>query len=291
MTGFARAQGQNDDCSWTWEVRSVNGRGLDVRCRLPSGFDHLDPAVRERITKRFKRGNLTFSLAIRRVAREGALRINPDVLDQVVALIPEIRRRLPDAAPPSIDGLFSVRGVIETLDDEVEADAQEALDSEILATLDSALDALHQARREEGERLTALVAGQLDEIAALCREAEGLIAAQPALIRERLARQVAALLEDVPALPEERLAQEAALLMVKADPREELDRLKAHLDAGHALLAEKKAIGRRLDFLCQEFNREANTLCSKASDIELGRRGMALKAVIDQMREQVQNIE
>jgi len=291
MTGFARAQGQNERCSWTWEIRSVNGRGLDVRCRLPAGFDHLDQPVRERAASRFKRGNVTFSLAMKWISREGGFRVNRELLDEVIALLPEIRRRIPDAAPPRVDGIFAVRGVVETLEDEMDEEAEQALAADILATLDGAFDSLEKARRSEGLRLAAIVGEQLDEIDNLRGQAEAVTAIQPAAIRERLAKQISALLADAPGLSEERLTQEAALLMTKADPREELDRLRVHVEAARALLAEGKAVGRRLDFLCQEFNREANTLCSKASDVDLTRIGLALKAVIDQMREQVQNVE
>lgn len=291
MTGFARAQGQNDRCSWIWEIKSVNGRGLDVRSRLPNGFDRLDPPIRERVTARFRRGNVSLTLSLQWNVRGAGFRINQAALDEVIGLLAEVQRRIPDAAPPRPEGVLALRGVIETADEEVDEAAQRATDGELLASLDAALDSLHAARRDEGSRLAGIVGGQFDEVEALCREAEAVVAAQPMAIRERLAAQVKALLEDVPALSEERLAQEAALLMTKADPREELDRLKAHLAAGRSLLSETEAVGRRLDFLCQEFNRETNTLCSKSPDMDLSRCGLALKAVIDQMREQVQNIE
>jgi len=291
MTGFARAQGQNDRCSWIWEVKSVNGRGLDVRSRLPNGFDRLDPPIRERVAQRFRRGNISLTLSLQWNVRGAGFRINQAALDEVIGLLAEVQRRIPSAAPPRPEGVLALRGVIESADEEVDEAAQQATDGELLVSLNAALESLQGARRDEGRHLAEIVGGQFDEVEALCREAEAAIAAQPTAIRERLASQVKALLEDVPALSEERLAQEAALLMTKADPREELDRLKAHLAAGRALLRETEAVGRRLDFLCQEFNREANTLCSKSPDIDLSRCGLALKAVIDQMREQVQNIE
>lgn len=291
MTGFARAQGQNDRCSWIWEVKSVNGRGLDVRSRLPNGFDRLDPPIRERVGARFRRGNISLALSLQWNVRGAGFRINQAALDEVIGLLAEVQRRIPNAAPPRPEGVLALRGVIETADEEVDEAAQQAMDGELLTSLEAALDALHTARRDEGRRLAEIVGSQFNEVEAFCRQAEAVVAAQPMAIRERLASQVKALLEDVPALSEERLAQEAALLMTKADPREELDRLKAHLAAGRSLLSETEAVGRRLDFLCQEFNREANTLCSKSADMDLSRCGLALKAVIDQMREQVQNIE
>ena len=213
------------------------------------------------------------------------------MLDELIALLPEIQRRIPDAAPPRPEGLLALRGVVEAAEDGPDEAAQQATDAEILATLDAVLDALQAARNDEGRRLADIVAAQFDEIERLCRQVEALLAGQPEAIRERLVNQVKALLGEVPGLPEDRLVQEVALLLTKADPREELDRLKAHIEAGRALLAEAELAGRRLDFLCQELNREANTLCSKAADVELSRCGLALKGVIDQLREQVQNIE
>ncbi|MBT3358748.1 MAG: YicC family protein [Rhodospirillales bacterium] len=291
MTGFSRAQGRNDVSSWVWEVKSVNGRGLDIRCRMPGGLDHLDQPVRRRAQAIFKRGSITLNLNIERTGKEVAYRVNQAVLDEVIGLLPEIQARIPGASAPSLDGIFALRGVIETADDSIDEDDQAAFDVEILESLDAALQSLLAARQSEGERLAGILSSQLDEVAELCVEAEALTAMQPQTIRERLNRQISALIEDTPTVSEERLAQEAAVLMTKADPREELDRLKAHLEAARGLMGEDKPIGRRFDFLCQEFNREANTLCSKAADLELSRRGLALKAVIDQLREQVQNVE
>ena len=291
MTGFSRVQGRSERCSWAWEVKSVNGRGLDVRCRLPNGFDHLDQPAREKVSALFRRGNVSLGLSFTWTLREAGYRINEAVLDEVVKLLPVVRERIPDAAPPSLDGIFALRGVIESVDEGIAEDEQKELDAALLESLDAALEALKTARLAEGERLTGVLEAQLGEIAGLCGKAEELAAMQPQAVRERLRQQIAALLDDVPTLPEERLAQEAALLMTKADCREELDRLLAHLEAARGLMADPKAVGRRLDFLYQEFNREANTLCSKAFDTELSRIGIALKAVIDQFREQVQNIE
>ena len=291
MTGFSRVQGRNETSSWVWEVKSVNGRGLDIRSRMPGGFDHLDQPVRRRAQGIFKRGSITLNLAVERTGKEVAYRINQAVLDEIIALLPDIQARVPGAAAPSLDGIFALRGVIETAEDTLGEEDKAAFDAAILESLDEALESLLIARRSEGERLGDILSSQLDGVQALCVEAEALTAMQPQTIRERLNRQIAALTEDNPAIPEERLAQEAAVLMTKADPREELDRLTAHLEAARGLLKEDKSIGRRFDFLCQEFNREANTLCSKAADLELSRRGLALKAVIDQLREQVQNVE
>ncbi len=291
MTGFARAEGHEDDFSWTWEGKSVNGKGLDVRCRLPAGCEGLEQPARERVAKRFRRGNISLALTVQWKQVRGSYRINRAVLDDILSLLPEMRERLPDAGPPQVDGLLALRGVIEPVEDEQSEAAHRAIETTLLAGLEAALESLASMRDQEGARLASVLNAHLDGIDRLCAEAESLAAAQPDAIKERLRTQVAALLEAVPALPEERLAQEAALFMAKADVREELDRLKAHLEAARDLMGGDGAVGRRLDFLCQEFNREANTLCSKSVDVALTRVGIDLKAGVEQLREQVQNIE
>ena len=291
MTGFARAGGQCEACSWTWEVKSVNGKGLDMRLRLPPGFEGMEAAVRERVAALIRRGNMTLSLTVKWTRAGGGFRLNAGTLEQIIALLPEIQQRLPDASGPTVDGLLNLRGVIEAVDEDIGDEERRVVEADILVGLEDALDSLAIMRGEEGTRLAAVLAAHLEGIGELCARAGSLAAAQPGMIRERLETQVAALLEAVPALPEERLAQEAAVLMTKADVSEELDRLQAHRQAALDLMGEDAAIGRRLDFLCQEFNREANTLCSKSADVELTRVGLDLKAAIEQFREQVQNIE
>jgi len=286
MTGFARAEGHADGYGWVWEAKSVNGRGLDLRCRLPAGLEHLERAARAAALARFKRGNLNLSLAIDRPQDQARVEINRAVLEQFLALREELGDRI-EAGKPRLEELLAVRGVVELAEETPDEAATEA----IAHTLERALDDLGAARRAEGARLAVVLNELLDELQNLAAQAEALAAAQPEALRARLKEQVAALLEAEPALPAERLAQEAALLAAKADVREEVDRLKSHLAAGRALLAEGGAIGRRLEFLCQEFNREANTLGAKSADLELTRVGLALKSVIDQFREQVQNVE
>lgn len=292
MTGFARSEGETLGCAWTWELRSVNGRGLELRCRLPSGFEGVEVAARQRLATAFKRGNITASLNLAAARGAASVRVNEEVLAALLAVAARLRRKCPDWTPPSVDGLLALRGVIE-LEEAVPTagEARAALEAALLAGLDEAIARLRAARAAEGERLAAVLAGQLDQLAALTEEAGRLAAAQPEAILARLQEQVQALLDAVPALPAERLAQEAALLAVKADPREELDRLTAHVAAARALLAGEGAIGRQLDFLCQELNREANTLCAKAANVDLTRLGLALKVTVDQLREQVQNLE
>ena len=291
MTGFARSEGQSNGCSWTWELKSVNAKGLDVRCRVPNGFENLEKAARDRVAKTFKRGNVTVNLTFSWIKGDAGFRVNPQVLEELLATLPEIRKQLPDAAPPSVDGLLALRGVIEPVEEELSDVARSALDSEILESFEPALAALLAMRDDEGARLSEALDTRLDEIAGLSGDAEKLAALQPDAIRERLKTQVETLLADISALSEDRLAQEAALLMTKADIREELDRLKAHEQAARELMGNGGAVGRKLDFLCQEFNREANTLCSKSQDVTLTRIGLDMKSAIEQFREQVQNIE
>ncbi len=291
MTGFARAEGGQDGASWAWELKSVNSKSLDLRLRLPPGFDHLEPVLRAGLGQRIKRGAVSATLTLTHDAGAGGrLRINRAALDQVLALASELGGQIA-AAPPRIDGLLALRGVLEVADDEVMPASREALGALFLADWERALTSLVVMREAEGARLAGVLRERLAEMTALAAAAEASAAAQPAAIRARLRTLVATLLDASPALPEERLTQEAALLVARADVREELDRLAAHLEAAQDLLREGGAIGRRFDFLCQEFHREANTLCSKSADVGLTRTGLALKVAIEQLREQVQNIE
>jgi len=290
MTGFARAEGALGVASWAWEARSVNAKGLDVRVRLPAGHDRLEPAVREAAGKAFKRGALNLSLTLERAEAGPRYRIDRDFLDELIALHDELRRKV-DPAPPRLDALLQVRGVVEPEERAGDEEDRDALDAALVDTLDEALAALAATRAEEGARLEAILAAQLDEMTELADAAAATAAAAPEALRERIAEQVAALMSADRNLPEERIAQEAALLAARADVREELDRLAAHFASAREMLAAGGPVGRRLDFLCQELNREANTLCSKAQDVELTRLGLALKAAIEQFREQVQNVE
>lgn len=291
MTGFARSSGQHGDVGWTWELKSVNGRGLESRCRLPAGIEHLDAGARARIAAALNRGNVQAQLAIAGIESAAELRVNRAVIDQLLALHADLGTRV-DTAPPRLELLLAVRGVVEQAERaEQTPDAAQARDAALLAGLDDAVAGLAAARIEEGARLAPVLTDQLDRIESLAAAAAEVSEARPAAIRARLEERLREVMEMEPALPEERLAQEVALLVTKADVREELDRLAAHLGAARDLLAEGGAIGRRLDFLCQELNREANTVCSKAGDIELTNLGLELKATIEQLREQVQNIE
>jgi uncharacterized protein (TIGR00255 family) len=289
MTGFARAQGEAHGISWAWEIKSVNGRTLDLRVRLSPGFDGLEAELRGMVAQRFRRGTLTANLGVTRTAPP-EVRVNRTALAQLVALVNELAAEI-EAAPPRLDGLLGLRGVIETVDDADDAVA-EARRAAILRSWAQALDRLAAARAEEGERVVAALRTQLGEMAELTARAADRAAAQPAAIRERLLAALAHLIgTGTPSLPEERIAQEVALHAARADIREEIERLRAHIEQAGQLLDDDDAVGRRLDFLCQELNREANTLCSKSADVELTRIGLGLKAVIEQFREQVQNLE
>jgi uncharacterized protein (TIGR00255 family) len=296
MTGYARAQGADDRRHWAWEARSVNGRNLEIRCRVPSGFDRLENPARAAVGQRLKRGNVSLTLTVTSERQTRPLRINRALLDELGTLAEEVRKRT-GAAAPSADGLLRVRGVIEEEDDgEDAADeaAIAALDKALTTTLEGALKGLVEARAAEGQALARVLGGHIDEIEVLCKRAGERAQGQIGLVKSRFETQLAELLGRAPPVSEERLAQEIALLVGKADVREELDRLAAHIAQARTLLAEARPdnpVGRKFDFLCQEFNREANTLCSKSADIELTRIGIDLKGAVERMREQVQNVE
>ena len=294
MTGYARAQGSDELRRWVWEARSVNGRNLEVRCRVPAGFDRLENPARTAVSGRLKRGNVSINLTITSERQAKQLRINRALLADLAGLVEEVRKTT-GAAAPSADGLLRVRGVIEEEDEGEETEEALAnLDKALAGTLDEALKSLVSARAAEGKALAQVIGGHIGEIEVLCKRATERAQAQIGLVRERFESQLKELLERAPALSEERFAQEVALLVGKADVREELDRLAAHIIQARSLLKDARPdnpVGRKFDFLCQEFNREANTLCSKSADIELTRIGIDLKGAVERMREQVQNVE
>jgi uncharacterized protein (TIGR00255 family) len=290
MTGFARAEGAVGEFGWTWELKSVNGRNLDLRCRFPAGYEHLDAFVRAHCAEALKRGNLSINLTVDDAGSQGKLTVNRAALDQVLAIAAELGSKV-SAEPPRLDGLLSLKGVLDVALPEID-EAETARRTESLQQgFAKALDGLAAMRRTEGAKLADLVLAHVAEIERLCKAAAATAGAQPLAIRQKLEKQFAELLQGLNPLSEERLAQEAAMLAGKADVREELDRLAAHVSAARDLMKAGGAVGRKLDFLCQEFNREANTLCSKSADIGLTTIGIELKATIEQMREQIQNIE
>ena len=289
MTGFGRAEGALGDWTWAVEARSVNGRNLEVRFRGPPGFDGLDRAAREGAQSRFQRGQVTVGVTAKRAEGAGAVRINIDQLERYLAAgAPYLADGR--ATPPRLDGLLALRGVIEADAGADDPEALAALEAAMSGSLAIALDGLLAARREEGAQLMGVLGGLVDRIAALVTDAEGVAAGQPMAIKDRFARRMGELAGDS-ALVADRIVVEAAALAVKADVREELDRLAGHIAAARTLLASDAAAGRRLDFLTQEFMRETNTLCSKSALPTLTAVGLELKAVVEQFREQVQNVE
>ena len=290
MTGFARADGVHGDISWYWEARSVNGRSLDLRLRLPSGFERLEIGARGLAQEKLARGNCTINLGLKRETGQMEIRLNEAALAQARD-VAERARTLTDLKAARLDTLLSMRGVVETVEAEESDEAQAALTQALLAGLAATLDQLVKARASEGERLQLVIEKQLALIAALVEQASAASARQPEAIAARLAEQIARLAEPGANFDPDRLHQEALLLAAKADIQEELDRLRAHVSAANELIGSNQPAGRKFEFLAQEFNREANTICSKAADLEISRAGLELKTIIDQLREQIQNIE
>ena len=290
MTGFARTDGVQGETSWFWEARSVNGRSLDLRLRLPSGLERLEAGARGLCQEKLARGNCTVSLGMKREAGRMEIRLNDVALAQALA-VAQRAQSLTDLKAPSLDTLLVMRGVVETAEPEENEEQQASLTQALLAGLAAALDQLVAVRAAEGERLQLVIEKQLGAIEALVGRATADVARLPEMFAERLREQIARLNEVGATFEPERLHQEALLLATKADIQEELDRLRAHVAAANELIGSGQPAGRKLEFLAQEFNREANTICSKASGIEISRTGLELKTVIDQLREQVQNIE
>jgi uncharacterized protein (TIGR00255 family) len=290
MTGFARSHGVCGAYAWSWELKSVNAKGLELRLRLPPGWDAIEVPVRTLAAEKLSRGNVYANLTVNREGVAPVVRVNEPVLAAILSAMKNLSGKI-DAAKPTLDGVLGLKGVIEVLDEEESEEARQAAEREIVAGFGQALAGLGEMRRHEGGALGAILSARLGEIAALTARAEAMPGRTPEAIRKRLAEQVAALLETPGRFDSDRLNQEAILLATKADIREELDRLSAHVVQARKLLSGGGAVGRRLDFLAQEFNREANTLCSKSNDVELTNIGLELKSAVEQFREQIQNLE
>lgn len=291
MTGFARADGSADGLSWIWEARSVNGRGLDVRLRLPPGYEALEIPARDAVAKRFARGNVSLSLSIEKQQANGAIRLNEQVLADVIKAADRVSA-LSGAGRPDAAQLLMIKGVLETSDQTLEdAVARATREKTITQSLEAALDKLAEARRAEGARLGDIIGDQIGQIDQLAASVRASPSRAPEAIMSRLKDAIGRLVDATAALDDDRLHQEAVLIATRADVEEELQRLSAHVAAARDILVERGAVGRKLDFLAQEFNREANTLCSKANAVDITRLGLQLKTVIDQFREQVQNVE
>ncbi|MGX9354198.1 YicC/YloC family endoribonuclease [Roseobacteraceae bacterium S113] len=295
MTGFAAAEGQFEVFNWSWELRSVNGRGLDVRLRVPDWVSGLEMALRKRLGAALGRGNVTLNLRLGRAGSDTAPRVNPVMLEAMLTALGEVEAMAmgqgQSLAPATAADVLALRGVLDTSEATTDAEGVAALLTALLADFEPVLDSFLATRAQEGAALHAMISGHLDEIADLTIAAGRAAEARRGPAQEALRAALARVGQNVEDIPEERVAQELALLAVKADVTEELDRLAAHVDAARDLLATSGPIGRRFDFLMQEFNREANTLCSKSGDTELTNIGLSLKTKIDQLREQVQNVE
>ena len=290
MTGFARAAGSGGAWRWTFELKTVNAKGLDIRLRMPAPFDRAEGEARARLAKALARGTCFATLSPQREGATATARIDLAALESI-ALVARAAAVKAGLAPPTMDGLLALRGVFEAADAEDDEAAVNAACAGALASLDEAIAALTTARRAEGEALAALLSERLNAIAALVEAADANPARQPEAVRERLAQSVQTLMASSLGFDENRLHQEAILLAAKADIREELDRLKTHVAAARTLIDGGGAIGRRLDFLAQELAREASTLSAKANDVSLTAQGLELRAQIEQFREQVQNVE
>jgi uncharacterized protein (TIGR00255 family) len=290
MTGFARGHGVSGAYTWAWEVKSVNGKGLDLRLRVPPGWEAIEAPVRARTAERFARGSIQANLTVERSSVAPVVRINAAVLEAILTTVRQLAPRV-EASPPSLDGLLALKGVMEIGDAEESEHERRITETAVIAGFAEILGALAEMREREGVTLGRLLTARLGEMAALGQRAELTPGRRPEAIRARLAEQVAALLAQSERFDSDRLHQEAILIATKADVREELDRLASHVAQAQLLIGQGGAVGRRLDFLAQELNREANTLCAKANDVELTNIGLELKAAVEQFREQVQNVE
>src|SRR6195256_5777555 len=290
MTGFARGHGVASSYAWAWEIKSVNAKGLDLRLRLPSGWDAVEAPARNSAAQVLARGTVYGTLTVARQGVAPVVRVKEPVLAAVLATIKSLSGRV-DAAPPALDGILALKGVIEVLDQDESEDDRRAAEGAVVVGFQETVAELGKMRRHEGAALGQILSQRLGEIAALAARAEAAPGRRAEAIKARIAEQIATLLDASGHFDPDRLHQEAILVASKADIREELDRLAAHVAQTGRLIAEGGAIGRRLAFLAQELNREANTLCAKSNDVELTNIGLELKTVVEQFREQVQNLE
>jgi len=290
MTGFARGHGVSGPYAWSWEIKSVNAKGLDLRLRLPPGWDAVEVPARKHASEALSRGTVYANLNVERKGAAPTVKVNEAVLAAVLSTLKGLEHKV-EAAPPTLDGILALKGVIEVAEEDEREDARRAAEAAIAAGFDQALADLTAMRHEEGATLGRLLSARLAEIAALSQRAEKAPGRKPEAIKARLAEQVATLLSASQRFDSDRLHQEAIMLAAKADIREELDRLASHVAQAQKLLSDGGPVGRRLDFLAQELHRESNTLTAKANDVELTNIGLELKSVVEQFREQVQNLE
>jgi uncharacterized protein (TIGR00255 family) len=290
MTGFARGHGVAGPYAWSWEVKSVNAKGLDLRLRLPPGWDAIEVPARKNATEKLSRGTVYANLTVERKGVQPTVKVNEPVLNAVLATLKSLEGRV-DATQPSMDGILALKGVIEITEEDEREEDRAAAEKAIIAGFDKLVADLIAMRREEGATLGRLLTARLDEIASLAARAEAAPGRKPEAIKARLAEQIETLLAASTRFDSDRLHQEAIMIATKADIREELDRLDSHVAQVRKMLADGGPVGRRLDFLAQELNRESNTLTAKANDLDLSNIGLELKSVVEQFREQVQNLE
>jgi uncharacterized protein (TIGR00255 family) len=290
MTGFARSHGSSGAYSFEWELKSVNAKGFDLRFRTPPGWDAIEPLARKIATGLLSRGTVYANLNVKRVNDAPGIRINEQVLASVMAVAADLSTKY-GAAPPTVDGLLAIKGVLETSEPEDNEDERKVAEAAIMSAFDEALTNLVTMRQREGVALRDILSTRLREVEQLAARADNAPGRHPAAIKARLSEQIATLIEASDRFDTDRLHQEALMMATRADIREELDRIAAHVVQARELLGKGEAVGRRLDFLAQEFNREVNTTCSKANDLELTNIGLEMKSVVEQFREQVQNVE
>jgi uncharacterized protein (TIGR00255 family) len=290
MTGFARSHGTSGPYTFEWELKSVNAKGFDLRMRMPPGWDEVETVARKRATEVLSRGTVYANLTVKRSNALSTVRINEDVLNSVLRIAAELAGKI-DAVAPSVDGLMNIKGVMEVVEPETDETEEKTAKAAVAAAFEEALTALVAMRKREGETLGQILSQRLDEIETLAMRAEAAPGRKPEAIRARLAEQIATLIEASDRFDSDRLSQEALMMATKADIREELDRIASHVSQSREMIKKGGAIGRRLDFLAQEFNREVNTCCSKSNDLELTNTGLEMKNVVEQFREQVQNLE
>jgi uncharacterized protein (TIGR00255 family) len=290
MTGFARSHGTSGPYAFEWELKSVNAKGFDLRMRLPPGWDEIEAPARKRAAEVLSRGTVYANLNLKRAGALSTVRVNEEVLASIVKIAGVLAGRI-DAVAPSIDGLLAIKGVIEVVEPEGNEEEDKAAKLAVAMAFDEALTALIEMRKREGETLGQILSQRMNEIENLAKQAEAAPGRKPEAIKARLAEQIAALLESSDRFDSDRLNQEALLIAAKADIREELDRIASHISQARDMIGKGGAVGRRLDFMAQEFNREVNTCCSKSNDLELTNTGLAMKNVVEQFREQVQNLE
>ena len=290
MTGFARSHGTSGPYVFEWELKSVNAKGFDFRMRLPPGWDEIEPVARKRAAEMLSRGTVYANLTVKRTGAASVVRVNDEVLASILKVAAEITQKT-DAVAPSVDGLIAIKGVIEVVEPESDEAELAAARAAVTAAFERALQGLIDMRRREGVTLGQILSQRMDDIERLAARAEAAPGRKPEAIRARIAEQVAVLLDASDRFDPDRLSQEAIMIATRADIREELDRIASHVAHARELIGTGGPVGRRLDFLAQEFNREVNTTCSKSNDIELTNIGLEMKNVVEQFREQVQNLE